>query len=65
MTLEIPDSMRERMQRLKEEGEAASVTEVVRRSFSLYEALLSAMKAGDKVILRKADGSERELVVIP
>jgi Arc/MetJ-type ribon-helix-helix transcriptional regulator len=65
MTLEIPDSMRERMQKMKNDGEAASVAEVVRRSFSLYEFFLHSVKRGDKIFLRKADGSEHELVVIP
>jgi hypothetical protein len=63
MTLEIPDAMHERMQKVKGDTEAASVAEVVLRSFSLYEVLVRFAKDGKRLVLVDKDGSERELVI--
>lgn len=63
LTLEIADTVRDRIEKLKTLSEAATITEIVRRSFSLFEILLEHEAAGGRVELRSADGSVRQLVV--
>ncbi|MDC3956883.1 hypothetical protein KEG38_23690 [Polyangium jinanense] len=46
-------------------SEADTITEVVRRAVALYDALFSAVKErGERIILRGADGTERELLIL-
>jgi hypothetical protein len=46
-------------------SEADTITEVVRRAVALYDELVSAVQGrGEKVILRAADGTERELLIL-
>jgi hypothetical protein len=60
LTLEIARPVRWQLKRLVEETNAESMTEVIRRALSLYEAVLNA----DKVVLKKKDGSEETLLIV-
>ena len=51
------------MERLKDETEADSLTEVIRRSLALYELLWEQRKDGWETIVRR-DGSERSVLII-
>jgi Arc/MetJ-type ribon-helix-helix transcriptional regulator len=63
ITMEVPDSVRERLDRLKVMSEAASITEVVRRALRVYELLLEADLSGSSVLLEDSDGRVRQVVV--
>lgn len=64
LNLELPERVRERLERVRVMSEADSLTEVIRRALSVYDALLtSALEEGSKVVLRNADGTERELLI--
>ncbi len=53
------------MERLRELSEADSITEVIRRALTLYDVLVATTREeGAKVILRRPDGTEREIVIL-
>ena len=65
LSLELPERLRGRLEQLRVMSEADTMTEVVRRAVALYDALISAIRGrGEKVILRDADGTERELLIL-
>ena len=65
LNLELPERLRGRLEQLRVMSEADTITEVVRRAVALYDALISAIRGrGEKVILRGADGTERELLIL-
>lgn len=61
--LRVPKTTRERMETLRDEAEAESLSEVVRRALSLYEQLLRAFKQGDEIIVRRGDGTEQRVLL--
>lgn len=62
--LELPERVRERLEELREMTEADTVTEVVRRALSFYDALVTAKNEdGVTVVVRGKDGRERELLL--
>jgi hypothetical protein len=62
--LELPERVRARLEQLRVMTEADTITEVVRRALAVYDVLMTAVRErGDKVILRSADGSEREMII--
>ena len=63
LTLDVPDPVRERLERLKTKSEASSVTEVVRRALAVYELLLEADVSGGSVLIAASDGSVKQVVV--
>ena len=64
MNLELPQSVRDRMDDLRELSEAESLTAVIRRSLAVYDILLRHFKSDGKVILRAEDGSEETLTIL-
>jgi len=63
LNLELPERVRERLERVRVMSEADSLTEVIRRALSIYDTLLTtAIEDGGKIILR-VDGKERELII--
>ncbi len=65
LNLDLPERVRERLERLQELSEADSLTEVIKRALSVYDALLTAtLEEGGKLVLRKEDGSEEVLRLI-
>jgi hypothetical protein len=64
LTLVLPERVFARLEELREMGHADGITEVLRRSLSVYDVLLTATRTrGEKVILRDTDGAEREIVI--
>lgn len=62
LSLELPERVRERLERVRVATEADSLTEVIRRALIVYDTLLTATaKEGGKLILRTADNEEREI----
>ncbi len=63
LSLEIPERLRYRIEQLRTMSEAGTITEVVRRAVDVYDVVLSAKRTGqERLILRGADGTERELI---
>ena len=63
LNLEVSQPIRERLERLKDETEADSLTEVIRRALAVYELLWNQHKQGAQAIVRQ-DGTERELIIV-
>jgi uncharacterized secreted protein with C-terminal beta-propeller domain len=61
LNLDLPKSIRERIERVRTMIEADSLTEVVRRSISLFEALIEFKSEGARIIIRNKNGSEIEI----
>ena len=55
--LELPPPAMERLQRLKENTEAASYAEVIRNALRLYEALVAEHEKGGEFALKQYDGT--------
>lgn len=62
LNLNIPVQVRKRLERVRSVSGAKSITEVIIRALSVYEALL---RTNDKIVVRGTDGTERELLLIP
>jgi hypothetical protein len=63
--LDIAKPTRERIERLQQVTEADSLTEVVRRSVTTYEALyLESKELRGRIVIRYPDGSEKELILV-
>lgn len=63
LSLELPERVRERLERVRELSEADSLTEVIRRALIVYDTILTmSAEEGAKVILRTADNQEREIL---
>lgn len=54
--LELPPQAMERLQRLKEQTEAASYAEVIRNALRLFEALVDEHAKGAEFSLKRANG---------
>ncbi len=63
LNLEVSKSVRERMERLKDETEADSLTEVIRRALAVYELLWDQRKDGWETVVRR-NGTERSVLII-
>jgi hypothetical protein len=61
LNLELSERVRDRLELVRVMSEADTLTEVIRRSLVIYEALLTTMLAGDKIVLR-VNGEEKELL---
>lgn len=58
LNLDLPVSVRERMDHVREMSEADTISEVIRRSLAVYEALLDITHGGAKIVTRRRDGTE-------
>jgi hypothetical protein len=64
LNLEVSAPVRERLESLRARTGAESVTEVIRRALALYDTIVTASADRDStLILKDADGSERQLIV--
>jgi hypothetical protein len=65
LSLELPERVRERLDELQHTAEADSITEVIRRALAVYDTIVTErVSAGATVVLRYADGHERELLIV-
>ncbi len=65
LNLELREEVRTQLERLQTISGADSMTEVIRRALGLYESLIVLHRdRGQKVLLRDADGGERELLIL-
>jgi hypothetical protein len=64
LNLEFVSSIRQRIERLLERTGAASMTEVIVRAIDVLYEIVVAKFSGAKIVIRDADGTEREVIFI-
>ena len=62
LNIDVTPLVRERLKRLMILSEAENMTEVIRRSLSVYELVLKNKKAGGTMILKSCEGAEHEVI---
>ena len=65
LNLEIAPAVRERLERLRESTGAESLTEVIRRSLSVYETLIEISDSSLEIVVKDKDGEMRPMLLIP
>ncbi|WP_145071097.1 hypothetical protein [Engelhardtia mirabilis] len=63
LSFNVTSRVREQLGRLQEDCEAESLTEVLRRAFTVYEDLLKVRRDGGQVVLEHEDGRREVLRV--
>ncbi len=64
LNLKLPERMRGRLDALRAQTEADTVTEVIRRALSVYDTLVTLQREeGAVVLVRTRDGQERRLLL--
>ena len=63
MNLEIAPGTKVKLDRLMEQSEADSMTEVVRRALAVYDLILGHHLSEGEIILRSGDGTEKRLAL--
>jgi hypothetical protein len=58
LTIELPVTVRQTLEELRDKVGADTMSEVVRRALLLYDHVLQAKKAGSKLIIKRSDGDE-------
>ena len=56
LNLEMPESVRDKLESMRRRIEADSRTEVIRRALALYDLLLEHSQQGSSIIVRTKDG---------
>lgn len=64
LNLDFPETVRDRLERLRQDSEADSLKEVVRKAIALYERAIQTSNKGGQIILREEDGSETHLMML-
>lgn len=61
LSLDIDQSVRDKLDSLRKKTGAGSITEVIRRAVSVYEGVMDYHAIGGKIILRAPNGVESTL----
>lgn len=64
LNLEIPDEVKQRLETLRDQSNATSLTEIIRRGLSLYDMLFTLQRKGGALIVRRPDGTEEKLLLL-
>lgn len=64
VSLQVSESARDRLERLRDATDADSLSEVVRRALAVYDTLWEQHSKGADTIVRYPDGKERELLLV-
>ena len=64
LNLAVSEDVRSRIESIRDETHAESVTEVIRRALAVYDFLLTKTEGGAEVFIRK-DGAEKEVILVP
>ena len=59
----MSDNVRKRLEKLRDEIDADSLAEVIRKSLATYEFLFDQTKNGGKVIIKSSSG-EKEVILL-
>ena len=63
LNFQVATAVRDRLEALRQRSGADTLTEVVRRALATYELLLDYYGTGGTLIIRDADGAEKELLL--
>ena len=63
LNLQMSDSLRKRLEKLRDATEADSLAEVIRRSLATYELLHNQIEMGGRVIIRSLDGDKEVFLI--
>lgn len=64
LNLDLPERVRERLERVRELSEADSLTEVIRRALTVYDTLLTTTREeGAKIKIHNSDGTISDLFI--
>jgi hypothetical protein len=63
LNLKVPQTVRDRMECLRDETEADSLTEVIRRALAVYELLVEQRRDGWDIVVRRGD-EERSVLLM-
>lgn len=64
LNLEFPPQIYEQMQAVQLRSNAASLTEVLRRSLALYDLITEHVGAGGDIVLVDRDGTKEKLRIL-
>ena len=64
LNLDMPESVKERLEQLRDNTHADSMSEVVRRALALYELVTREVVQGSSLIIKSSNGSERHIEII-
>lgn len=64
ITLELRQSHRDQMERIKDKIDAVSISEVIRRALALYEVVIDELKGGSRLVFRKDGSPDREQITV-
>ena len=64
LTLETAQSVRNRLENLRDRTEADSLTEVIRRALAVYDVLWEEKEKGGRLIIKDSTGGDRELILV-
>jgi len=63
--IDLPDAVKVRLEEIRDETGASSVSEVVRRALATYDNLYTCHKAGNVAKMEDENGELRDLFIIP
>lgn len=63
LSLEVAESVKDRIDSLIERSDAESMSEVIRRALAVYDKLVDNQSRGGVTILRGKDGREQEVLL--
>jgi hypothetical protein len=64
LNLDFSEVVKAQIEDIRDRTDAASMSEVLRRALSLYDAVLAAQGQGSAVIIRDAEGVERHILLV-
>lgn len=64
LTLDLAEPVRQRLDTLRNRTDADSLVEVVRRALAVYEFLWGEKAGGARLVVKREDGKEREVVLL-
>lgn len=65
INLEVAPAVRDRLERLRGDTGAESLTEVIRRALAVYETLTMISNGRATIVVRDAKGGEVPLILVP
>ncbi len=64
LNLDMPEAVKERLEVLRDDTQADSMSEVVRRALAIYELISREAALGSKFIVKSSDGTERHVEIL-
>lgn len=64
MNMDLPESLRLRLEALREQTDADSLSEVIRRALAVYDFLWQEKAKGSATMVKDKEGKERELLLL-